>query len=521
MRSKIKSIDLSIILVPLLIIVCICAGLVISPDGSDRVIGFLRNLFTNELGSYYIVVGFLFVVVSIWLAFSKYGDIKLGNLDKPKYSNFAWGSMIFTSTMAADILYYSLHEWVYYYQSSPMDLGQLSLAEQQKWASTYPLFHWGVTPWSFYILPAVAYAFMFFIRKNERQRLSEACRPVLGNKIDRVSGKVIDIVSVLGLLVATSTTFSLATPLLSGIISDIFNIPQSNNLTIGILLIIAVVYTIAVMIGIKGISNLAKICTILFSTLVVVVLFSGNTRYIIESGITGIGNLIQNFVGMSTWMDPARLSSGLEVSQVTSTTTGFPQDWTVFYWAYWIAWSVATPFFIATISEGRKIKNMILGGFSAGLLGTFTSFIVFGNMGLAQQVTGRLDVISKITNEGLSQSQVIIEILKGLPVPSFIVLGLVALTMIALYASTFDALIYVVSTYSYKRVLIREPGRFMKGYWALLMIMLPCALLFTEKTMQQLQSLSIIAAFPISILLIIIVIGFLKDINKYYKESRK
>lgn len=514
MGRKLKSTtDYVIMIVPLLVILLISSMVIVIPDKSNEVIDSVRMFLINEIGVYYIVIGLVSVALCLWLSVSKYGSIKLGDLDKPRYSNFAWGSMIFTSTMAADILYYSLHEWVYYYQSLPLDVGSLSLAEQQKWASTYPLFHWGITPWSFYILPAVAYAFMYFVRGNKVQRLSEACRPVLKSRVDGVIGRLIDVVSVVALLLATSTTFSVATPLLSAIVSDLFKIPHSNALTIIILLVVALIYTVAVVFGLKGISNLAKVCTTLFSLTVAVVFLFGDTRFILESSISGIGNYLQNFLVMSTWTDPTRMSSGLDV--VTSTTTGFPQDWTVFYWAYWIAWSVATPFFIALISEGRTIRNMITGGFISGLLGTFMSFSVFGNSGLSQQVSGRLDVVSKI-NESSSQSEVIIEILKGIPIPSFITLGLVAITMVLLYSSTFDALIYVISKYSYKRSFDKEPSKIMKVYWAILMITLPSALIFTDKTTQQLQSLSIVAAFAISILLIIIVVGFLKDLSKKF-----
>ena len=149
------------------------------------------------------------------------------------------------------------------------------------------------------------------------------------------------------------------------------------------------VYTIAVLIGLKGISSLANISVVMFSILLIVFLFSGPTIYIIESGISSMGRMIDEFFSMATWMDPLRLSG--------EGGSGFPQDWTIFYWAYWISWSVATPFFIGKISEGRTIKNTILGGYFYGLSGTFTSFIVFGNYGLFQQVTGKMDAANMLS----------------------------------------------------------------------------------------------------------------------------
>ena len=122
------------------------------------------------------------------------------------------------------------------------------------WASTYPLFHWGPIPWSFYIILAVSFGFMIHVRKRSKQKYSEACRPLLGKRVDGIWGKLIDLTAVFALLAGTATTFSLATPLLSMALSRVFGIQESNVLTIGILVIICVVYTMAVYFGMQGLS---------------------------------------------------------------------------------------------------------------------------------------------------------------------------------------------------------------------------------------------------------------------------
>ena len=134
-------------------------------------------------------------------------NIRLGKLKKPRYSTFTWGAMIFTSTMAADILYWSLCEWSYYYSETPFAMEGMTLAQKQDWASSYPLFHWGPIPWAFYILPAAAYGYMMHVKKSPRQRMSEACRPILGDRVDGKLGKAIDLFAIIGLLAATATTF--------------------------------------------------------------------------------------------------------------------------------------------------------------------------------------------------------------------------------------------------------------------------------------------------------------------------
>lgn len=175
----------------------------------------------------------------------------------------------------------------------------------------------------------------------EKAKTFRSVPPPFGNKIDGILGTIIDVFSVVGLLAGTATTFSLATPLLSLAISTISGIPESRVLTLVVLCIIAAVYTSAVLLGIKGISHLAKVAVVCFSSLIVFVFLFSPKLYIIETSITGIGKMLQNFISLSTWMDPLRISG--------ADGAGFPQQWTIFYWAYWIAWFIATPFFIGTI----------------------------------------------------------------------------------------------------------------------------------------------------------------------------
>ena len=242
------------------------------------------------------------------MAFSRFGNIRLGNLEKPEYSSFKWGSMMFTAGLAADILFYSICEWMLY-ASEPRisDLGGM-----QDWSSVYPLFHWGPIPWSFYISLAVAFGFMLHVRKRKKQKYSEACRPLLGKHVDGILGKLIDLLAVFALLAGTATTFSLATPLLSMAVGRVFGFSTSNLLTIVILAVIGVTYTVTVYFGMKGISRLAASCTYLFFALLLYVFIGGGeAQYTVETGISALGSLTQNFIVMSTWTDALRTSSCL------------------------------------------------------------------------------------------------------------------------------------------------------------------------------------------------------------------
>lgn len=501
-RKKLRGeIDWVTMIVPLIVVISLCLIFMYVPKKSIALLSVIRGFLGNELGFYYVLIGIGSVACSLYMACSRFGKIKLGNSDKPAYTGFKWGAMIFTSTMAADILFYSLCEWALYASSPHIT----AMGGMQKWAATYPLFHWGPIAWSFYVVLAVAFGFMLHVRGRNKQKFSEACRPILGNKVDGIIGKIIDLIAVFALLAGTATTFSLATPLLSTAVSRVFGLPKSITLTIIILLLIAFIYTLTVWFGMKGISKLAMICTYLFFVLLIYVFIGGGESvYIIETGISSIGNMIQNFIGLSTWMDPLR-------------ETSFPQDWTIFYWAYWMVWCVATPFFIGTISKGRTVKNIVFGAYGWGLAGTFTSFIVLGNYGLSQQMKGTINIANEVA-AGKDISTSIIKIFETLPWPS-IGLILLVVTMIAFYATTFDALTMVISSYSYKVLAVgTEPDKRIRTFWAILFIMFPIALIFSENSMSSLQSVSIIAAFPIGIVVILIVSSFFKDANNYLLE---
>lgn len=494
-------------LVPLIGIVGFAVLFMAVPDQSTLVLDVLRGFLTNQMGFYYMLLGFGVFGCSLYMAFSRYGTILLGKTATPKYSNFAWGTMIFTSTMAADILYWSLIEWAYYVREPHIE----NMGGVQDWSATYPLFHWGPIPWGFYIALAAAFGFMLHVRGVSKQKFSEACRPVLGEHIDKGWGKVIDLIAVFALLAGTATTFSMATPLLAAASSRVFGIPSTVGLTIAILLLTALVYTLTVWFGMKGISKLAGLCTYLFGALLLYFLIGGGEAvYIIETGITSVGLLLQNFLGMATWLDPLRTSG--------EGGSGFAQNWTIFYWAYWMVWCVATPFFIGVISEGRTIRNTILGGYLWGLAGTFTSFIVLGNFGLSKQMKGGLDVAGQLAG-GEDVSQAILSIFDTLPFTN-IALLLLIVTMIAFYSTTFDALTMVISSYSYKSLYVsEEPDKRIRTFWAILFIILPIALIFSESSLNNLQTVSIIAAFPIGIVILLIIISFFKDAGKYLESQ--
>lgn len=499
-------IDWMITLVPFILIIGLAAFLFIFPEQANEVISQVRFFFGDTLGSYYLVIGLGVLLISIFLSFSDYGKIVLGNPDeKPKYNFFTWGSMMFTCGLAADILFYSFAEWVMY--ATNPHIAEMG-GSVMDWAGVFPLFHWSFIPWAFYLVLAVAFGFMLHCRKRDKQRYSEACLPVLGEKhAHGMLGRIIDLFALFALLAGTATTFSVATPLMAEIIVTLFGITISRTaVTIVILLITCAVYTYAVLHGFKGISFLAKLCIYMFFGLqIVVLLIGGEGRFIIEYGIQSLGKMVQNFIGLSTYTDPVR-------------TNNFPQDWTIYYWAYWMVWCIAAPFFIGNISRGRTIKQTILGGYVFGVGSTISSFIVLGNYSLGLQASGANDFISMYEENG-DLYGLIINIIKTMPAGSFILIWIM-ICMIAFYATSFDSIAYTAACYSYKKLEENEkPHPMITLLWCLLLIVLPIGLVFSESSMSNIQSVSIISAFPIGIIMILMIWSFMKDAKNYIEKK--
>ena len=456
-------IDWMITLVPFILIMGLAVYLFIFPEQANAVISQVRFFFGDTVGLYYLVIGLATLIVSIFLSVSKYGDIVLGEPDeKPKYNFFTWGSMMFTCGLAADILFYSFAEWVMY-ATNPHIAEMGSIAE---WAGVFPLFHWSFIPWAFYLVLAVAFGFMLHVRKRSRQRYSEACRPVIGDKnANGLLGRIIDLFALFALLAGTATTFSVATPLMASIMVELFHLSISRTaVTIIILLITCAVYTYSVLHGFKGISFLAKLCIYLFfGLLIIVLLIGGQGRFIVENGFQ------------------------------------------------------AAPFFIGNISRGRTIRQTVLGGYVFGVGSTIISFIILGNYSLGLQISGAADFIAQYEQSG-DLYGLILNIVATMPGSSFILI-LTMVCMIAFYATSFDSIAYTAACYSYKKLDEDEkPHTMITLLWCLLLIVLPIALVFSESSMNNIQSVSIISAFPIGIIMIVMIWSFIKDAKAYMEE---
>lgn len=500
-------------LVPVMIVIAISIAITLTPGSFENALALLKDIFVNDLGFSYIIFNLICLGLALYLSFSKYGKIKLGNLDKPRYSTLSWIGMIFTSTMAADMLYWALIEWIYYYQSAPFGIAPDSrtIAETQDIVAAYPLFHWGVMSWIYFILPGAIVGFMMFVKKRSNETISEACRPILKNRVDGWIGKFIDILCLLSCALSLPIFIRIGTPVITSLCSTLFGVPDNSMTNIVIIVIIAIIYTAATIIGMKAIKIVSDTAMVFYIALVVIFFVCGPMRYIVETAVSSLGFVGQHYLTMATWLDPLRLTAD------TADGAGFPQQWTVYFNANWLVNMCSVPFFIAKISEGRTMRKTILGGLFGGIAATYCSFIVFGNYSIFQQMTNIADYAA-MAESGYTEAQIIVEIIRTLPMAA-IVMVLFIWTMIGLFATTFDANCLILSGFCQRnRKLGQEPTKGLRLFWALVIAIIPIAMTIANTSLSQMQVLMVLAAYPMMILLIIMLFGFFKDLKKVDME---
>lgn len=506
MRSKL--IDWPTFIGAFLLLMAVTLPLVFFPEAGKEIVGMANTYMTTNFGVLYLAMGLMVFFFLIYVAFSKNGHIKLGTEEEePEFNTFSWAAMLFAAGIGSSILYWSVIEWVYYYQGPPFGLEPES-TDAIAWATAYGMFHWGPIAWAIYTVPALPIAYFFYVRKKNVLKVSEAVRPVLGKWVDGPLGKIIDILFIFGLLGGAGTTLALGTPMIAEGVSYITGIPVTLGLQAAIMLVCTVIFAISSASGLKkGIKILSDINIWLALFLLVFVLVFGPTRFILETTFNGMGLVLDNFFRMATWVEPFGNLGGFA-------ETGFPEAWTVFYWAWWLVYAPFVGLFIARISRGRTIRSMIFGTMIYGTLGCVLFFGIFGNYGLHLQLSGQFDVIQFMADNGPAAT--IIGVVAQLPFAYFIVLIFTVLSIIFL-ATTFDSSSYILASVVQKSV-DGEPILWNRLFWAFTLCIMPLALLFLGG-LDTLQTASIVGGFPLIFIMFLLAWSFMRASNRDLEAS--
>ncbi|ALX49683.1 BCCT family transporter [Lentibacillus amyloliquefaciens] len=493
----------------LFLLLAVSIPLAVFPETGKEFVNIANDFMTGNFGVLYLIFGLAAFAFLIFVAFSKNGHIKLGDKNEDKeFGTISWAAMLFAAGIGSSILYWGMIEWAYYYQGPPFGVEGES-QEAMEWATAYGIFHWGPIAWAIYTLPALPIAYFYYVRKKPVLKISEAVRPVLGRLVDTPLGVVIDVLFMFGLMGGAGTTLALGTPMIAEGVNDITGLPVNLTLKAVIMLICAAIFAISAYSGLRnGIRVLSDINLWLAIFVLTFIFVFGPSLFISETAFTSIGLIIDNFFKMATWLEPFANVDGF-------TETAFPEAWTVFYWAWWLVYAPFVGLFVARISRGRTIQEMIFGTMVYGTLGCVLFFGIMGNFGLHLQISGQFDVIG-FMNEN-SAPAAIIAILNQLPLAWMMVTVFTILAIIFL-ATTFDSSSYILSAVVQKEVKA-EPLRWNRLFWAFTLCLMPLVLMFVGD-LQTLQTASIVAGFPVLFIMGLLAWSFMRASNEDIRATK-
>ncbi|MFP4236656.1 MAG: BCCT family transporter [Desulfonatronovibrio sp.] len=329
----------------------------------------LHSAIIAHFGWAYMLSGFFFLAFCLVLALSRFGSIKLGkDHEKPEYTYFGWFSMLFAAGMGIGLIFWGVAEPISHFMAPPEHINSQT-GEAATFAMRYSFFHWGLHPWAIYIVMSLSIAYFSF-RRGMPTLISSCFYPMLGNRIYGSLGYLIDILAVFATIFGIATSLGLGAMQINSGLEHLYGLPDSNTATLGIIAVTTILFMISAIAGLdKGIQLLSKSNIFLAFLLVVFMLVFGPTSYIFNVFTDTMGGYMGNILEMSLAVNPFM---GHE----------WYKSWTLFYWAWWIAWSPFVGIFVARISRGRTIREFVSGALLVPALLTFVWFSVFGGASL-------------------------------------------------------------------------------------------------------------------------------------------
>ncbi len=495
--SKVKKISWNPIFIgsfALIFLVLLCAFS--APNLFFGVLSWIQNAFVISISWFYVSLVFFFFCFCVYMAFGPYRKVRLGLTSRPKYTRFTWVAMLFSAGMGTGLLFSGVYEPLYHYFYPPVGTGDTPESLQLSFQLTF--LHWGFSGWAIYTVMGLAFAYFSFC-KSFPQRISSICystsnqNPVKGETSGRW-GTAIDILSVTVILFGVATTLGRGAMQINSGLKELFGISYSQLSQSVIISVITLIATLSLLSGLdKGIRRLSELNILVCIFLLLFILFTGPTVFLLDSFVEYSGAYLQNLLGSMTWVH----SLG---------STEWRSQWTILYWAWWIAWAPFVGLFIAHISRGRTIQEFVLGSLLIPSLVSCIWFIAFGGTAIQYHLIGKMDLVSLLKTE---YSMVVFEFLKHFPFTKLIsVVTLFA--VVIFFVTSSDSASYIVHHISDRT---GKSPVFGKIYWALLEGVLAMVLIYFGG-IESLQLLVIVVAFPFSLLLCFICYSFLKELRK-------
>ncbi|SDI37740.1 glycine betaine uptake BCCT transporter [Alteribacillus bidgolensis] len=458
---------------------------------------FLANT-VEYFGWFYLTATLVFLIMAFLLIFSKYGKIRLGkDTDRPVYSKLSWISMLFSAGMGIGLVFWGVAEPLFHYMTPPF--GEAATANAANTAMTYTYFHWGLHPWAVYTLIGLSLAF-FQYRKDLPGLISSTFYPIIGNRIYGPIGKGVDVLAIFATVFGIATSLGLGTMQIAGGLSHLFDVPNVVSTQIFIILIVTVLFAGSALIGInRGMKILSNFNILLAFGIMMLLLFLGPTSEIFKVFTTTTGSYLDDVLYMSLRIRPFGDNSWIA-------------GWTLFYWAWWIAWAPFVGSFIAKVSKGRTIKEFILGVLFIPTIGTFAWFSVFGG--------SSLHLVHNMGNTALSDAAQT-DVTEALFVffqyfPFSTTLSFIAVILVvSFFVTSADSSTFILSVFSSKGNL--NPSWKIKLTWGCLLSLVSIVLLLSG-SLETLQSASIAAAFPFAIIMSVMCYSLLKGLILEHKK---
>ena len=463
----------------------------IQPTQMEEATAKITSFFSEYFGWYYLILVLLFLVFCIYLMFSKFGKIRLGKEgEKPEFSTGAWFAMLFSAGMGIGLVFWTTAEPTQHaFLNAPV--AEVGTPKAINDAMKFAFFHWGIHAWAVYAIVALVFAYFSFHR-GYPNLVSSTLIPIFGEaRMKGWLGQLVDILAVLATVFGVAATLGFGTGQINGGLNYLFDIPQSFTIQLIILIVATALFIISAWSGIgKGIKVLSTSNMGLAFVLLLVLFIVGPSMYILNTFTNALGNYVADFFQMS-----------LRIAPEDDEARKWINDWTIFYWAWWISWAPFVGIFIARVSRGRTIRQFMAGVLIVPALVCFLFFAVFGTSAIHLEKNG-LAKISEATLE--TATFMMLE-----QYPLGFLLSLITIVVIAIFFITSaDSATFVLGMLSGGGT--NTPHAATKISWGIILSAIAAVIMFFGGT-QGLQNLLIIAALPFSIVMILMSVSFYKS----------
>ncbi|MFW6301649.1 MAG: glycine betaine uptake BCCT transporter [Bacillota bacterium] len=497
-----KDIDPTIFWVSAIISAILIVWGAMATDHFGGIIDNVFNFLVDNFGWLYLLFTMVVFVLVIVLGFSRLGKIKLGKPDEePEYSTRSWIAMLFSAGMGIGLVFWGVAEPIMHYASPPFGMeAETNAAALEAGASSF--FHWGLHPWALYAFFGLMLAYFSF-RRGLPQLPSSTLYPILGKKgVKGGWGKVFNILAVFATLFGIATSLGLGAQQINSGLNELFGMPVNNTMASVIVVVITFAFIISAVTGIdKGIKILSNINITIGGILLVFVIIFGPTVFILNFTIEATGEYLNQFFTRS-----------FNIGSVTGDP--WPGWWTIFYWAWWIAWTPFVGGFIARISRGRTIREFVVG---VVLVPALVGIVWFGTMG---GTALHLEIMEGIDISGPVHDDIAVAFFVTLQqLPLGAILSILATILIStFFITSADSGTFVMGMLTSKGKL--NPSTQVKVTWGIIEGLIATVLILAGG-LGALQTASIAGAFPFMLFVVVSMFGIFKALNADYELMEK